>query len=72
MLVQEIDRSSLFQTDPQRAPQSSPTVRVGCITFEPAARRISVDTEVLLLTTIEYRSRRGCCTQPAASFRVTK
>jgi DNA-binding response OmpR family regulator len=54
MLVQEIDRSSRFQTDLQLPPQASPTVRVGCITFEPAARRITVDTEVLLLTTIEY------------------
>ena len=54
MLVQEIDRTSLFQTDLQHAPQATPTVRVGCITFEPAARRVSVDTEVLSLTTIEY------------------
>ena len=29
-------------------------VHVGCITLEPAARRVTVDGEILPLTTIEY------------------
>ena len=54
MLVQEIDRPSLLPADVRVAATASPAVQIGCLTFEPAARRIAVDAEVLSLTTIEY------------------
>jgi DNA-binding response OmpR family regulator len=53
MLVQEFDRPALTQTNLRPAPQSGPTV-LGCLTFEPAARRVSIGAEALSLTTIEY------------------
>jgi DNA-binding response OmpR family regulator len=54
MFVQEIDPAFGSASPHTSAQPFGRVVQVGCITLEPAARRVTVDAEVLALTAIEY------------------